>query len=314
MPATISSEAAAAIAAMEAKVVGPVDLPAPEDQAGWDDLFGRQEAAVAALNARTLERYGPGIRVRQVAGVDVVVVTPVGASATGPRIIYLHGGGYAFFSAHSSLFASVPLAHDLGLELWSIDYPRAPRSKADTTVPCVTRVLAALLADAVDGLLVGDSAGGGLALAATLALATAGPKPRALALWSPWCDVTAAGASHRWLAAADPVLRYPGNLERAALAYAPSQRHGDPDVSPIHARYDATFPPTLIQCGVREILLSDSLRLYRRLDEAGCPVYLDVHEGMPHSFQAIAPELPESVWARRKMSRFFDAAVRIALR
>lgn len=314
MSATISREAAAAIAAMEAGAASPGDLPAPDDQAGWDDLFGRQEAAVAELNARTLEHHSPGLRARQVAGVDIVVVTPVGACAKGPRIIYLHGGGYAFFSAHSSLFASVPLAHDLGLELWSIDYPRAPRSKADTTVPCVARVLEALLADSGDVLLVGDSAGGGLALAATLALAAGGPKPRALALWSPWVDVTAAGASHRWLAVADPVLRYPGNLERAALAYAPSQRHGDPDVSPIHARYDATFPPTLIQCGAREILLSDSLRLYRRLDEAGCPVHLDVHEGMVHSFQAIAPDLPESACARRKMSRFFDAVVRIALR
>jgi len=314
MSGTISSEAAAAIATMEAKIAGADDLPAPDDQAGWDEIFGRQEAAVGALNARTLERYRPGLCTRQVAGVDIVVVTPADAPATGRRVVYLHGGGYALFSAHSSLFASVPLAHDLGLELWSVDYPRAPRSKADTTVPCVTHVLDALLADAGDVLLVGDSAGGGLALAATLALRAGGPRPRALALWSPWCDVTAAGTSHRWLAAADPVLRYPGSLERAALAYAPSQRHGDPDVSPIHARYDATFPPTLIQCGTREILLSDCVRLYRRLDEAGCPVQLDVHEGMPHSFQAIAPELPESARARRKVSRFFEAAVPRALR
>lgn len=309
----LSTEAATAITALEARAGHPESIPRPDDQAAWDALFERQEAAVAAANARTLERYGPRLRTEQVAGLDVEVVTPASAPPDGPRIVFLHGGGYTLFSARSSLFASVPLAHDLGLELWSIDYPRAPRSRCDATIAQVARTLASLTAAADEVLLVGDSAGGGLALSATLALHDA-QRPRALALWSPWCDLAGEGASHRWLAEADPILRYPGNLEHAALAYAPLERHGDPEVSPVHGRYDAGFPPTLIQCGTREILLSDSVRLYRRLDDAGCPVRLDIYEGLHHSFQAVTPGLPEAVRARRRVARFFADVLAGSLR
>ncbi|MBV6415825.1 MAG: hypothetical protein CMLOHMNK_00346 [Steroidobacteraceae bacterium] len=308
-----SPGAAAAIAAMEARAAH-ADLPMPDDLAAWDSLHEQQEAAVAPVNERTLGRYRPRLRTERAAGLEVLVVTPPAVVPGERRIVYLHGGGYTSFSARSSLFASVPLAHDLGLELWSIDYPRAPRSKCDATVAQVAAALEALLATAGHLLLVGDSAGGGLALAATLALPPGAPRPRALALWSPWCDVTAADVSHRWLAAADPVLRHPGVLERSALAYAPAERHGDPDVSPVHGDFDAGFPPTLIQCGTREILLSGCVRLYRRLDAAGCRACLDVYEGLHHSFQAITPDLPEAAYARRRLHRFFDEAVAESLR
>lgn len=310
---TISREAAAAIAAMEAKAAH-VALPMPDDLAAWDALHEQQEAAVAPLNERTLERYRPRLRSERAAGLDVLVVTPQGVVPGDRRVIYLHGGGYTFFSARSTLFASVPLAHELGHELWSVDYPRAPHSQCDVTVPRVAAALEALLAAPGEVLLVGDSAGGGLALAATLALPPGARRPRAIALWSPWCDVTDAGVSHRWLAGADPVLRQAESLERSALAYAPAGRHGDADVSPVHGAYDDRFPPTLIQCGTREILLSGCVRLSRRLDEAGCRVCLDVYEGLHHSFQAITPDLPEAAHARRRLARFFDEVIGDPLR
>lgn len=300
----ISLEAAAAIAAMEAKTERP-SIPAPGDVAGWDDLFARQENAVAPANARTLERYRPALRTQSVAGLDVEVVTPAGVGAARDRIVYLHGGGYTMFSARSTLFACVPLANDLGLELWSIDYPRAPRSTFERTVPAVVDALQQLLIAPGRVLLVGDSAGGGLAVAATLALRARGVQPAALALWSPWCDVNDGDVSHRWLAAADPVLTYRDNLERGALAYAPADRHRDPAVSPVYGAFDAGFPPVLIQCGTREILLSGSVRLYRRLENARATAVLDLYEGMYHSFPAVTPDVPEASVARRKVSAFF---------
>lgn len=300
----ISPEAAAAIAALEARTDRPA-IPAADDLAGWDDLFERQEQAAAAANARTLERYRPALRTEKIAGLDVEVVTPANVASTSVRIVYLHGGGYTTFSARSSLFASVPLADELGLELWSIDYPRAPRSKFDRTVPAVADALQQIIQASGPVLLVGDSAGGGLAVAATLRLRERGLQPAALALWSPWCDVTDGDASHRWLAAADPVLTYRDNLERGALAYAPLQRHRDPEVSPVYGAFDAGFPPVLIQCGTREILLSGCVRLYQRLEAAGATAVLDLYDGMYHSFPAITPDVPEASVARRKVAAFF---------
>jgi len=293
-----------AIAAIEARRAR-VALPAPGDLAGWAALFERQEAAVEPANRRALERYRPGLRTAQLGALPALVVTPATLRHPGARILYLHGGAYTLFTARSTLFASAPLAHDLGIELWSIDYPRAPESRCDQTVPQVCEAVAAGCADGARALLVGDSAGGGLALAVTLRLVAANaPRPAALALWSPWADLAASVEARGAGAALDPVLDA-ADLERAALAYAPGESRGAPDVSPLHGNYTPEFPPTLIQCGSREILLSDAAGVHHALTRAGVRAQLEVQAGMVHSCPAILPELPESRAARRRVGRFF---------
>ena len=64
-----------------------------------------------------------------------------------------------------------------------------------------------------------------------------------------------------------------------------------PYVSPVYGDYSQGFPPTLIQGGTREIFLSNFVRHYRALDDAGVEVELDLYEGMPHVFQGKAPGL-----------------------
>ena len=54
------------------------------------------------------------------------------------------------------------------------------------------------------------------------------------------------------------------------------------------------FPPTLIQVGTKEIFLSNAVRHYQALDNAGIEVKLDPYEGMWHVFQAFNWNLPES--------------------
>lgn len=238
---------------------------------------------------------------------SVVPSVPVRARA---RIVYLHGGGYTTFSARSTLFASVPLAHELGMDLWSIDYPSAPQSRFDRTVPLARDAVHAACADGTPVLLVGDSAGGGLALAVTRRLVEEGAaRPRALALWSPWADPGATPESRASLAGFDPVLRSAADLEKCALAYAPRAHLRDPDVSPLRAAYTVGFPPTLIQCGSREILLSDAVGLHYALARAGARPVLDLVPGMVHSFPAVLPDLPESRAARRRMAKFFTRLV-----
>jgi len=301
----VSRAAERAIATMEARTTR-ASVPEPADGAGWDELYERQEAAVDPANARALERYRPQLACRRVAGLPAQVVTPVARTATDARIVFVHGGAYTLFSARSTLFASVPLAHELGLELWSLDYPRAPHSRHDRTVTLVAEALAAACGDGARVLLVGDSAGGGLALAATLRLVAHGSsRPAALCLWSPWVDLSYDGA-RGGLDAVDPVLRRDPDLTRAALAYAPVTHLRDPEVSPVYASFPGDFPPTLIQCGTREILLPDAIRLHETLVRAGIRARLDVRPGMVHSYPAILPEVPEARRARKLVRRFFQ--------
>ena len=57
------------------------------------------------------------------------------------------------------------------------------------------------------------------------------------------------------------------------------QTKKNPYVSPVYGNFTKGFPPTMIQVGTKEVLLSDSVRLYQSLDQADIPVKLDVYEG-----------------------------------
>ena len=153
----------------------------------------------------------------------------------------------------------------------------------------------------------GESAGGALAAAAVLKLRDEGRRlPAAVVLWSPWSDLTDTGDTYATLRDADPLLNYPDNLKRCADAYAKPSEQKHPHVSPVYADYTKGFPPTLIQVGTREILLSNSVRHYRAMEQAGVDVVLDVYEGMWHVFQVLTHDIPEADMARRKVRAFLD--------
>ena len=61
------------------------------------------------------------------------------------------------------------------------------------------------------------------------------------------------------------------------------------------------FPPTLIQGGTKELFLSNLVRLYQAIDQAGQTVKLDIYEGMPHVFVPSLPETAESQAAIAKV-------------
>jgi acetyl esterase/lipase len=204
----------------------------------------------------------------------------------------------------------VPVAHATGLRVISVDYTLAPTARWEQITDEVVAVFETLVAEGYEWqriALFGDSAGGGLAAGSVLKMRDNGlGMPAALFLWSPWADISDAGDTYATLAAADPLLRYPGQLQRSAAAYADLADHRHPYVSPVYADFSRGFPPTLIQAGTKEIFLSNAVRLYRALDNAGVPAILDIYEGMPHVFQGILPESPEAQVAFAKSRRFLD--------
>ena len=149
----------------------------------------------------------------------------------------------------------------------------------------------------------GGSAGGGLALAMLLRAKEDGlPMPAALGLFSPWSDLSRTGDSYFANEGRDPVLRWGGNLEYFAAAYAGDRDRKDPLLSPIHGDYDG-FPPTLIVTGTRDLFLSNAVRLSRRMRLAGADAELRVWESMFHGFD-LMPGLPEGEQAHAEMADF----------
>ena len=202
-------------------------------------------------------------------------------------ILHCHGGGY---STGSSLYARTltsKFAAAASMDVLCFDYRLAPEHPYPAAAEDAMKAwdyLMLLGYGAGDVILTGDSAGGNMALALALRLRAEGRLlPRGIILMSPWTDLTSAGESFLTKAQVDPVLdkEY---IDRMIEAYGRGQDLTRPQISPLFGDFDG-FPPTYIQVGENEILLSDSVRLRQALAEANVPVKMDIFPGMWHVFQ-----------------------------
>lgn len=228
-------------------------------------------------------------------GIRTEVITPK-AGAADQVLFYVHGGGYVVCSPRTHR----PLTSRLGLALNATTYVPHYRLAPEAPFPHgLNDVLAAyegVLARGVEPrhiVLAGDSAGGGLALALAVSIRDKGlPQPGKLVLISPWTDLTLSGESLRSKASADHMLTW-GWITAKTPMYHGLTAPEHPLVSPLFADLRG-LPPTLVQVGSEEILLSDSERLAERAAEAGWDLTLNVWAGMWHDFQMLGDLLPEA--------------------
>lgn len=220
-------------------------------------------------------------------------------------LVYLHGGGYCLGSiaTHRALVARI--ARESGVRVLSVGYRLAPEhphpAAVEDAVAAYRFVLGQGLAPAQVAF-AGDSAGGGLVVAALVAARDAGlPLPAASACISPWLDLTLSGDSTTSKAPEDPMLT-PEDLRLFAGAYAGANLHAA-TASPLFADL-AGLPPLLLQVGGAELLLDDSTRLAAAARAAGVEVSLRVWDDMIHVWHAFADLLPEGAQAVRQLAAF----------
>jgi monoterpene epsilon-lactone hydrolase len=211
-------------------------------------------------------------------------------------VLYLHGGAYVQGSVqtHRALAARLALASDAQVLL--IDYRLAPEHPFPAALDDALAVYGALqtLHPEQPIALAGDSAGGGLALAAALRIRDLGLcAPAALALLSPWTDLSLSNASHQRNAAVDPYFPSSDALRSAAVAYAAGSDLKHPLISPQFASL-AGLPPALIHVGDREALLDDACVLAQRMEASGGDARLEIYPGMWHVWQIFGGRLAEA--------------------
>jgi len=238
-----------------------------------------------------------------VGGIPAIVATPTEVRPD-RHILYIHGGAYVVGSPKSHIAMCARLAKRAAATITVIDYRLAPEHVYPAAIDDCVAAYRAIISD-IDPSLVtiaGDSAGGGATLATLGALKAAGdPMPGAVYVLSPWADLTASGESVVTRAPFDPMFDGDGLID-AATTYAGDTPLDDPGVSPLFA--DPTgYPPTLIQTGMDEILLSDSTRLAERYGAAGVDVRLDLRDDLWHVYPVLAGYMPEAT----------DALVRAAV-
>jgi monoterpene epsilon-lactone hydrolase len=258
-------------------------------------------------------RAPSGLRVQRatLGGIRCRKLQPVQAG-NGRHLLYLHGGAYITGSSRSHTALAGQIGDAAGATVWLLDYRLAPEHPFPAGRDDAVTAYRALLDQGVAAKAVaiaGDSAGGGLSLATTLALRDAGlPLPGALALLSPWTDLTLSGASIVTKADVEPMLNAEW-LEWAAALYCggdeerPGVLRTDPGISPVFADFSG-FPPLLVHVGSDEILLDDATFLAARAKRAGVEVVLREFPALWHVFQAQARILPEADESIREIGEF----------
>lgn len=211
-------------------------------------------------------------------------------------ILHLQGGGYIAgspfiyrrFAAHAARASRLPV--------FLPDYALAPEHPFPAEFEDALTAYDWLQKNGFDHsriALVGDSAGGGLALSLLMKLRETGAAmPGAVALVSPWTDLTVSSPSYDSLREVDPVnSRH--RLRVAGRHYAGAHNPADPMLSPLFADLSG-LPPRLIQVGSDEIMLDDSVIFAERARSAGVEVSLQVWAGMWRVFHQHVTALPEA--------------------
>mgnify|MGYP002672819961 FL=1 len=202
-------------------------------------------------------------------------------------ILYCHGGGYSTGSRLYARTLTTKLAETTSMDVLAFDYRLAPEHPYPAACEDAMKAwdyLMLLGYGARDVIVAGDSAGGNLALSLVLKLKEEQRLlPRGLVLLSPWTDLTASGKTHTTRAPVDPVLDA-DYLRKMTGNYAAGRELTDPLISPLFGDFEG-FPPTYIQVGDNEMLLSDSTMLHKKLVAANVSAKIDVFKGMWHVFQ-----------------------------
>ena len=238
-------------------------------------------------------------------GVNCGWLVPAGCDDA-PLIYFLHGGAYIVGSpaTHRRLVSFI--AKTAGMRAVLPDYRLAPEHRYPSQLEDSLTVWRALMKSGFDPgqiAIGGDSAGGNLSVATMLALRDAGETlPAACVLISPWLDLAGEGDSHRSRADFDPWFQ-PEKMPHIVAGFCDESQIRKPIVSPVHADLNG-FPPTLVQVGDHEILLSDSTRFADNMRAAGRRVDLHIWPDMWHVFQYFIGQMPESKKAIDDIGRF----------
>lgn len=223
----------------------------------------------------------------------------------GRNILFLHGGAY--YTGSPALYRHIGwrFAGAARAQFIAIDYRLAPEHPFPAALDDAFAAWGALLGEGADPrhcAIMGDSAGGGLALALALRLRDSGVAlPGALVAISPWTDLAMTGESAQ-PPAADPML-YSDHLAGMAALYLAGADPCLPYASPLYGD-PRGLPPTLLQVGGDEILRDDCVRMGLKMRKAGCEVGLEVWPRMPHVWHAFAPLMPEAGRAIARVGAF----------
>jgi epsilon-lactone hydrolase len=307
VPDTVSPQMQAVIG----RPLSPIWNDHPKSAEEWKVLIARRAGEVVATLPELRQRLGVKVEQTMIGGVKAYSVTPESVSEANRNrlLVHVHGGGYVFGPGEAGTREAILMAGYGRIRIISVDYrmpPDFPYPAALDDAMAVWKEVTKT-ADPKRMAIFGTSTGGGMTLAMVLRAKTEGlPLPAAIAPGTPWSDMTKTGDSYFTNEMLDNVLvSDDGWLGDAAKLYANGHDLKDPMLSPIYGDF-AGFPPTILTSGTRDLFLSNTVRVHRKMRAAGVQADLHVFEGQSHAQYAADPDAPETKEHFGELTRFFD--------
>jgi len=283
----------------------------PKDAAAWKALINMRADAIVKTLPGLRDKLGVKSEQVTIAGVNCYILTPndLPEQNRNRLLVHVHGGGYVFAPAESATREAILMAGFGKFKVISIDYRMPP----DFPYPAAMDDAMAVWKEVVKTndpkkmAIFGTSTGGGMTLAMVLRAKTESlPLPAATAPGTPWSDMTKTGDTFFTNEKVDNILvSNDGWLGDAAKLYANGHDLKDPQLSPVYGDFSG-FPPTILTSGTRDLFLSNTVRVHRKLRQAGVVADLHVFEGQSHAQYAGDPNAPETKEHFGELTAFFD--------
>lgn len=285
-------------------------FPSTNDPESWAPYIESRNGAFRKILGQRLLEETKRVRSAPLGDASVYIAEPEGNAQAGKVCLSIHGGAFMLQGGDLVTYDALRTASQTGCTTFSVDYRMPPGHPYPAGLDDCLAAYLHLLAEwrAQDIVIIGVSAGGNLAAATVLRAIDEGiPPPAGLVLRTPEVDLTESGDTFHTNLGLDNVL--PARLLPINLVYAAGHPLDHPYLSPLSGTFTEAFPPTFVQSGTRDLFLSNSVRMHRRLRDAGVDAELHVWDAMPHAgFGGTSPE-DQEVWAevRRFLARIFSA-------
>ena len=247
---------------------------------------------------------GVSIKREIIAGVPGYWFTPeqVGGSEV---VIFLHGGGYIYGSIESHRAMVSHIAKAIERKVLFVEYSLAPEYPFPAALNETVAVIQQLVRTVPDFQfsIMGDSAGGNLAMSTALKLKSLKAQPALYnVLISPWVNMETVYPSYTKNEKLDPIITK-DFVQYAAGLYTAGHDLKDPFVSPVHGDFKG-IGPTLILVGAHEVLTDDSVFLYEALEKTGVASELKMYDGADHVWPLVDIHSERSAEALDEMIDF----------
>ena len=282
----------------------------PTTADGWKALRDTLAANGAKGLPAVRQRLGVKLEEQTIGGVHCYVLTPdsIPEANRNRLLMYLHGGARIIGLGEAGTGEAMIMAARGHFKVIAVDYRMLPDfsfpADLDDAIAVWKEVVN--MVNPANAAIFGTSTGGALTLTTLLRAKQEGlPMPGAIALGSPNSDFTWTGDTLFTNELIDNVFpTFHGFAENAAKMYSNGHDPKEPLISPINGDFHG-FPPAILTSGTRDLLLSDTVRVHRKLRQAGIEAQLQVFEGVTHVAYLLGPS-PESKDVFEEVVAFFD--------